>query len=555
MSIQILRGSSAKIKSSTVVPKAGQPLYATDTHELYVGDGTTQAKNLTGIVGEATNTLKSDVAALKSTTTTLRSDVTTLQTTDTKLKAKQSVSNANNYILGGDLNWLKLPNNTVPTFEVNTSTGELVIKINGADTNVPSSLSVAITTNDTDINSTVNSWGHVVPASYDSLFDRFSGSYTVLISDGSIDANLGSNMNMITESEEPIDWVTAINSKLGSNGVSIMPNSLAVKLYNSSSSDLVQYTTYGLLRDQALGLPTKYSMQMPIDNVYQSASDVVANSGTAICVVNWPKSLQYSSIDTSAIATECVNIVNDFMSKDITLVLSMYCANDELYQTIANDIINNTGVDGYVLLSTDDVFREIGKRNHKLYTLNPAHTIAPAAEFAQSMIRELSGCALIFYDDSTNAFNTAVLQGLGDFIGKGGYTVYITDKLRRCYDKIQTPQHPFNLFINNKTQFMHMIEINESNSNAFSKIDNIVLGAELALSMIRAKGGASSCSQAVSDQLLDVDVCRDFLKKMAQEGRNVEYATNVQYVKGSEATTIPTTTTIKKITVKQSKSY
>lgn len=118
-------------------------MYATDTHELYVGDGTTQAKNLTGIVGDATNTLKSDVSTLKSNVTTLQSNVTTLQATDTKLKAKQSTTNANNYILGGDLNWLKLPNNTVPTFEVNTSTGELVIKINGNDTAVPSSLSVS----------------------------------------------------------------------------------------------------------------------------------------------------------------------------------------------------------------------------------------------------------------------------------------------------------------------------------------------------------------------------------------------------------------------------
>lgn len=103
-----------------------------------------------------------------------------------------------------------------------------------------------------------------------------------------------------------------------------------------------------------------------------------------------------------------------------------------------------------MLLSTDDVFREIGKRDHKLYTLNPAHTIAPAAEFAQAMPRELSSCALIFYDDSTNPFNTAVLQGLGDFIGKGGYTVYITDKLRECYDRIETPRYPFNLVINDK---------------------------------------------------------------------------------------------------------
>lgn len=56
-------------------------------------------------------------------------------------------------------------------------------------------------------------------------------------------------MSMITESEEPIDWVTSIKDKLDSTGVSIMPNSLAVELYNSSSDNLVQYTTYGLLRD------------------------------------------------------------------------------------------------------------------------------------------------------------------------------------------------------------------------------------------------------------------------------------------------------------------
>ena len=76
------------------------------------------------------------MSTLKSNVTALQSDITTLKVTDAKLKAKQSTSNANNYILGGDLDWLKLPNNTIPTFEVNTSTGELVIKINGNDTTI-----------------------------------------------------------------------------------------------------------------------------------------------------------------------------------------------------------------------------------------------------------------------------------------------------------------------------------------------------------------------------------------------------------------------------------
>lgn len=192
MSIQFLRGTSAKIKASTVVPKAGQPVYATDTRELYVGDGSTQAKKLIGIVGEATNTLKSDVS-------TLKTNVSTLQATDTKLKAKQSASNANNYVLGGDLSWLKLPNNTIPTFEVNTSTGELVIKINGNDTVLPSSLTVSMASTNDRVSSNIDSWGHVMPASYSNLFDKANGAKTLLIMDNSVDANIGDNMSMVTE--------------------------------------------------------------------------------------------------------------------------------------------------------------------------------------------------------------------------------------------------------------------------------------------------------------------------------------------------------------------
>ena len=543
MSIQILRGTSAKIKSSTVVPKDGQPLYATDTHELYVGDGTTQAKNLTGIVGDATNALKSDVSTLKSNVTTLQSNVTTLQTTDTKLKAKQSTSNANNYILGGDLNWLKLPNNTIPTFEVNTSTGELVIKINGADTTTQSSLSVSQASSNNSINNTVDSWGHVMPASYDQLFNALSGSKTVLISDNSIDADLGNNMSMITESEEPIDWVTNIGNKSASDYRSIMPNSLAVNLYNSSSNNLVQYTTYGLLRDQALGLPTQY--EMPISNVFSSASDVVSNSGKVICVANWPSRLQYSSIESSVIATQLKTIATKLVSIGLTVILSIYCTNDETYQSIANDIISNTGLDGLVLDATNDVFSEINSTSSNLIILNPARVNSTASAFAQALPTQLPDSALIFYDDATNVFNKRVLQTLSDFTGHG-YNVYVTDNLKRCYNYINTPERPFSLVINDRTQFMKMLE-----ANKFNTFDKIVLGADLALSMLRATGYASSFSQVVSDQLLDVDVCRDFMNST----QNASFNMAVQYVKGSEATIIPTTTTINKITVKQSKSY
>lgn len=547
MSIQILRGTSAKIKSSTVVPKAGQPLYATDTHELYVGDGTTQAKNLTGIVGDATNTLKSDVSTLKSNVTTLQSNVTTLQATDTKLKAKQSTTNANNYILGGDLNWLKLPNNTVPTFEVNTSTGELVIKINGNDTAVPSSLSVSQTSSSTSISDTVDSWGHVMPASYSQLFNALSDFKTVLISDKSIDAHLGNNMSMITESEEPIDWVTSIKDKLDSTGVSIMPNSLAVELYNSSSDNLVQYTTYGLLRDQALGLPHQY--EMPIDNVFSSASDVVSNSGKVICVANWPSRLQYSSIESSVIATQLKTIATQLVSSGHTAILSIYCTNDETYQSIADDIVANSGLDGLVLTSTSDVFSEINSTSCNLIILNPARVNVTVSTFAQELPTQLPDSALIFYDDSTNVFNKKVLQTLSDFTGHG-YNVYITEQLRQCYNYIKTPARPFSLVVNDKTQFMKMLD-----TKVFNQFNKIVLGAELALSMLRATGYVSSFSQAVLDQLLDVDVCTSFLHKMQQQNVDVSFNMAVQYVKGSEATTIPTTTTINKITVKQSKLY
>lgn len=59
MAIQILRGNSTTRASSERVLEVGQPLYETDTHKLYVGDGTTQAKNLscvtTDLAKNATN--------------------------------------------------------------------------------------------------------------------------------------------------------------------------------------------------------------------------------------------------------------------------------------------------------------------------------------------------------------------------------------------------------------------------------------------------------------------------------------------------------------------
>lgn len=490
MSIQFLRGTRTKIKSSEVVPKAGQPLYATDIHKLYVGDGTTPAKDLKGIVG---------------------------------------VDDA---------------------FEVNTSTGELVLKINIADDNVQLSESQALY-NTITIDGPVNSWGHVMSTFYDSLFDSISGSNKVLISDRSIDANLGSNMDMITESEEPINWVTAINNKLGSDGVSIMPNSLAIDLYNSSRKDLVSYTTYGLLRDQALGLET--GLTMPIDKVFNDVSDIVTSSNVIIFAVNWPENLQYNSeegIENNYIALDCANAVINLINHNTNykVILSIHCTNDTLYTTIATDIINyissQTSVNG-ISTDTDNVFIEIEGDANRLFVLNP---IKNESNFVQLLPVQLSDSAFIFYDDSTNDFNTAVLNNLNVF-NENRYNIYITNRLYQCYNLIQTTESSFSLVINDKTQFMKMLQ-----ANAFDKFDKIILGTELALSMLHAIHHVSSFSQTVFDQLLDVDVCNNFLTRMQQSNKSVYYAMDVQYVKGYEADTT-TITTINKITVKQSETY
>ena len=59
MAIKLLRGNSTTRASSQTVLEDGQPLYEKDTNKLYVGDGTTQAKNLrcitTDLAEKATN--------------------------------------------------------------------------------------------------------------------------------------------------------------------------------------------------------------------------------------------------------------------------------------------------------------------------------------------------------------------------------------------------------------------------------------------------------------------------------------------------------------------
>lgn len=49
--IQFLRGTSAQRATHTEVSTAGQPIYETDTHKLYVGDGSTPISQLQSIGG------------------------------------------------------------------------------------------------------------------------------------------------------------------------------------------------------------------------------------------------------------------------------------------------------------------------------------------------------------------------------------------------------------------------------------------------------------------------------------------------------------------------
>ena len=55
--IHFLRGTQAQINASTAVPDAGQPIYATDTNYLYVGNGSTQIKSLKAIKASTADSL------------------------------------------------------------------------------------------------------------------------------------------------------------------------------------------------------------------------------------------------------------------------------------------------------------------------------------------------------------------------------------------------------------------------------------------------------------------------------------------------------------------
>lgn len=80
MAIQILRGNSTTRASSQTVLEDGQPLYEKDTNKLYVGDGTTQAKNLSCVTTDRLKTSETrPEAEVKSGTGTVTKEIALLE--------------------------------------------------------------------------------------------------------------------------------------------------------------------------------------------------------------------------------------------------------------------------------------------------------------------------------------------------------------------------------------------------------------------------------------------------------------------------------------------
>ena len=80
MAIKILRGNSTTRASSQRVLEDGQPLHEKDTNKLYVGDGTTQAKNLRCITTDRLKTSETrPKAEVKSGTGTVTKEIALLE--------------------------------------------------------------------------------------------------------------------------------------------------------------------------------------------------------------------------------------------------------------------------------------------------------------------------------------------------------------------------------------------------------------------------------------------------------------------------------------------
>lgn len=80
MAIKLLRSNSTTRASSQRVLDDGQPLYEKDTNKLYVGDGTTQAKNLSCVTTDRLKTSKTrPEAEVKSGTGTVTKEIALLE--------------------------------------------------------------------------------------------------------------------------------------------------------------------------------------------------------------------------------------------------------------------------------------------------------------------------------------------------------------------------------------------------------------------------------------------------------------------------------------------
>lgn len=211
MSIQLKRGKTSTISSSTKTLDPGQPLIDTESKKLYIGEQGTQIKNLkpinvtpeefntsmnsanqkitnlentTTTLTTKVNTATSNISTLQSDVSTLKTNVSTLKTTDAKLKAKTSSTYPTHQVLTANLTY-----QSTPTLTFNASTGELQIKMIG-DKKVTPGTSYTGTYSINNIPSdNIAKWGEIISSG--NLNQIISNSGTLVIDSEDLNAYYG----------------------------------------------------------------------------------------------------------------------------------------------------------------------------------------------------------------------------------------------------------------------------------------------------------------------------------------------------------------------------
>ena len=609
MSIQIMRGTSDKIKASTIVPKAGQPLYATDTHELFVGDGSTQAKDLTGIVGEATNALQSDVATLKtnitalqsdtatltSDTTTLKSDVatlksddtvlksdmtnvksdvTTLKTTDSKLKAKQSASDSKNYVLSGDLNWLKLPNNTIPTFEVNTSTGELIIKINGEDmpaeeiieTTSVSCSSVGLSSGDKIVG--FGSIQEYCDGLDDDIFYAVFANDTMNAQKGNV-SDLGVNT-----SDDLVSWFETMYSKMSQNEESSTDNIVVTdkafyNMYNSGPDNMPKFFTYGTLLNICFNIETDLQLKFPTDALDDTA---VSTLDDVLVLLDCDNFTSTAICDIHPYVNSLIQCICDRIDggEDNRTLVGIYCQTD-VYSDICDYIVN--AIETKVGKSVDHDILPIGATYSEItssFDASNRYMIFNSnideeqlrIDFVVGLMGNITTgdfSGVLFMDDSMNSFNTTYLSLLNRS-ELSGVNLYTYGQINKCkqilYNALTSNINKKSVLVLNSIDLLRQIERVTDFSQAFQYVHKVLIGVELLIPYMIVKNKLSTSTLSIDYDSGDLSTVRNFTDDLESEDKLVDVNDiSVEVSVRKRTVKQPTVTTIKTITVKQSKSY